>query len=290
MGQLDGKVAFITGAARGQGRSHAVVLAEEGADIIGMDILEQVPSVVSPLSTQEDLDETIRLVEKTGSRMIGVKGDVRNRADIQRAVDAGLAEFGRMDIVLANAGIFAVNLKPYGNRSEEAWKDSLDIILTGTWNTLQVVAPVLVKQGQGGAVVITSSTVGIRWITTNYDGGLDGYNAAKYAQVGMMTGYAGKLAVNNIRVNTLHPGPINTPMVANDHFVEWGAENQELMASFANALPVQSMEPIDMSRVILFLVADTGRYITGQTIVVDAGQTAIPPVGGGTLMKHPDAS
>ena len=290
MGQLDGKVAFITGAARGQGRSHAVLLAEEGADIIGLDILEQVPSVVPPMSTQEDLDETIKLVEKTGRRMIGVKGDVRNRADIQRALDLGLAEFGRLDIVLANAGIFAVNLKPFGKNSEQAWQDSLDIILTGTWNTLQLVAPIMVEQGNGGAIVITSSTVGVRWVTTNYDGGLDGYNAAKYAQVGMMTGYAGKLAEHNIRVNTLHPGPINTPMVANDHFVKWGAENGELMQSFANALPVTSMEPIDMSRVILFLVSDTGRYITGQTVVVDAGQTAVPPVGGGTLMKHPDAN
>ncbi len=127
-------------------------------------------------------------------------------------------------------------------------------------------------------------------MTTNYDGGLDGYNAAKYAQVGMMTGYAGKLAEHNIRVNTLHPGPINTPMVNNDHFVKWGDENGELMASFANALPVTSMEPIDMSRVILFLVSDTGRYITGQTVAVDAGQTSVPPVGGGTIMKHPGDS
>jgi len=288
MGQLDGKVAFITGAARGQGRSHAVLLAEEGADIIGLDICGQVSTVVSPMSTQDDLDETIALVEKTGRRMVGVKGDVRNRADIQRALDQGLAEFGRLDIVLANAGIFPVGLEPH-DRSEEAWQDSLDVILTGTWNTLQLTAPILVAQGQGGAIVITSSTVGIRWITTNYDGGFDGYNAAKYAQVGLMTGYAGRLAEHNIRVNTLHPGPVNSPMVANDHFAKWAEENTMLVESFASALPVTSMEPIDMSNVILFLVSDTGKYVTGQTVVIDAGQTSVPPAGGGTLMKHPAA-
>ncbi|MTD59116.1 mycofactocin-coupled SDR family oxidoreductase [Amycolatopsis pithecellobii] len=286
MGQLDGKVAFITGAARGQGRSHAVLLAQEGADIIGLDICEQVPTVASPMSRQKDLDETVALVEKTGRRMIGVKGDVRNRADIQRALDLGLAEFGRLDIVLANAGIYAVGLKPY-DKSEQAWQDSLDIILTGTWNTLQLTAPILVEQGQGGAIVITSSTVGVRWVTTNYDGGFDGYSAAKYGQVGMMTAYAGRLAEYNIRVNTLHPGPINTPMVANEHFAKWGEENGPLIASFASALPVTSMEPVEMSKVVLFLVSDTGRYVTGQKVVVDAGQTSVPPAGGGTLMKHP---
>jgi SDR family mycofactocin-dependent oxidoreductase len=288
MGQLDGKVAFITGVARGQGRSHALMLAEEGADIIGMDICGQVSTVASPMSTQLDLDETVALVEKTGRRMVAVKGDVRSRVDIQRALDVGLAEFGRLDIVLANAGIFAVGLRPH-TESEQAWQDSLDIILTGTWNTLQLTAPILVEQGEGGVIIITSSTVGIRWVTTNYDGGLDGYNAAKFAQVGLMTGYAGRLAQYNIRVNTLHPGPINTPMVANDHFVKWAEENPDVVASFANALPVTSMEPIEMSRVILFLVSDTGKYITGQTVAVDAGQTSVPPVGGGTIMKHPTA-
>lgn len=285
MGQLDGKVAFITGAARGQGRSHAVLLAEEGADIIGLDICEQVDTVVSPMATQEDLDETVALVEKTGRRMIGVKGDVRSRADIQRALDLGLAEFGRLDIVLANAGIFAVGLKPFVN-SEQAWQDSIDVMLTGTWNTLQLTAPILMEQGGGGSIVITSSTVGIKWITTNFDGGFDGYNAAKFAQVGMMTGYAGRLASHNIRVNTVHPTGVATPMVVNDHFQQWAQENPTFMVAFANALPVESIEPIDMSRLILFLVSDTGQYVTGQTVVIDAGQTSIPPVGGGTLIQH----
>ncbi len=285
MGQLDGKVAFITGAARGQGRSHALLLAEEGADIVGLDICEQVDTVATPMATQDDLDETVALVEKTGRRMIGVKGDVRSRPDIQRALDLGLAEFGRLDIVLANAGIFAVGLKPY-ERSEQAWQDSLDVMLTGTWNTLQLTAPILVEQGQGGVILITSSTVGIKWITTNYDGGFDGYNAAKYAQVGLMTGYAGKLAEHNIRVNSLHPTGVSTPMVVNDHFATWAAENPSFMVAFANALPVESIDAIDMSRLVLFLVSDTGKFITGQTVVIDAGQTSVPPIGGGTFIQH----
>jgi len=286
MGQLDGKVAFITGAARGQGRSHAVLFAEEGADIIGLDICEQVATVASPMATLEDLDETVALVKKTGRRMIGVQGDVRKRADIGRALDQGLAEFGRLDIVLANAGIFAGGLKPYP-RSEQAWQDSIDVILTGTWNTLQLTSPILVEQGGGGAIVITSSSVTGRWITTNYDGGIDGYNAAKCALAGLMTGYAGRLAEHDIRVNTFHPTGVSTPMVSNDFFVKWGEENPEYMASWLNALPVAAMQPIDASRVLLFLVSDAGRYITGQQIIVDAGQTTIPPLGAGTLLKHP---
>jgi SDR family mycofactocin-dependent oxidoreductase len=285
MGQLDGKVAFITGAARGQGRSHALLFAEEGADIIGLDICDQVASVVPPMSTQEDLDETVALVEKTGRRMIGVRGDIRNRADIQRALDLGLAEFGRLDIVLANAGIFAPGLKPFA-QSEQAWQDSLDINLTGTWNTLQLTAPILVEQGEGGAIVITSSSATGRWITTNFDGGVDGYNAAKYALAGLMTAYAGRLAEHNIRVNTFHPTGVTTPMVANDHFAAWVDENPTYMASWRNALPVESMQPIDASRVFLFLVSDLGRYITGQEIFVDAGQTTIPPINGGTQLSH----
>jgi SDR family mycofactocin-dependent oxidoreductase len=285
MGQLDGKVAFITGAARGQGRSHAVLLAEEGADIIGLDICSQVATVGYPMSTQEDLDETVRLVEKTGRRMVGVKGDVRNRADIQQALDQGLAEFGRLDIVLANAGIMAHGLKPY-DHSEQAWKDSIDIMLTGTWNTLQLTAPILVEQGEGGSIVITSSTVGIRWITTNYEGGYDGYNAAKYGIVGMMRGYAGRLAEHNIRVNTVHPTGVASPMVMNEHFGKFADENPMLMAAYANALPVPMIEPIDVSRLILFLVSETGQYMTGQTVAIDAGQTSVPPIGGGTAIEH----
>jgi SDR family mycofactocin-dependent oxidoreductase len=274
MGQLDGKVAFVTGAARGQGRSHAVALAEQGADIVGLDICEQIATVAYPMATQEDLDETVNLVEKTGRRMVGVKGDVRSRPDIQRALDLALAEFGRLDIVLANAGILAFGLRPF-DQSEQAFKDSLDVMLTGTWNTLQLVAPVLVDQGEGGAIVITSSSVTRQSITTNFDGGFDGYHAAKYAQVGMMTGYAGKLAEHNIRVNSFHPSGVATPMIMNDVFPRWVEENPDY--GVANALPVDWMQPAEASEVIVFLVTETGRYVTGQEVFVDAGQTLLLP-------------
>lgn len=291
MGQLDGKVAFITGAARGMGRSHAQLLAEEGADIIGLDLCEQVASVVPPMSTQDDLDETVRLVEKTGRRMVAVKGDVRRREDLQRALDLGLAEFGHLDIVLANAGIFPVLLQPIDpEESQRAWQDNLDIILTGTWNTLQLTAPLLIEQGRGGSIVITSSTVGVRWITTNFDGGFDGYGAAKYAQVGLMTAYAGRLAEHNIRVNSIHPTGTATPMVLNDHFAKWGAENPDYLAAFANALPVSSIEPRDVSQLVLHLVSDEGpgRFVTGQPVLLDAGHVTVPPIGGGTQIHHDD--
>jgi NAD(P)-dependent dehydrogenase (short-subunit alcohol dehydrogenase family) len=244
-----------------------------------------VDTVAPPMATQEDLDDTVALVEKTGRRMIGIKGDVRNRADIQRALDQGLAQFGRLDIVLANAGIFGPSLDPF-ERSEQAWQDNLDVNLTGTWNTLQLTAPILIDQGGGGAIVITSSSATGRWITTNFDGGVDGYCAAKYAMVGLMTAYAGRLAAHNIRVNTFHPTGVRTPMVANEHFSKWVDENPTYIASWTNALPVESMEPLDASKVFLFLVSDAGRFITGQQIFVDAGQTTVPPIGGGTQLHH----
>jgi SDR family mycofactocin-dependent oxidoreductase len=285
MGKLDGKVAFITGAARGQGRSHAVTLAEAGADIIGLDLCAQVDSVGYPMSTPEDLEETVRLVEKLDRRMIGLQGDVRDRASIQRVVDAGMAEFGHIDILLANAGIMAHGIEPY-DKSEQAFKDSVDIMLTGTWNTLQLIAPIMVEAGNGGAIVLTSSTVGLRWVTTNYDGGYDGYGAAKYALVGLMRAYAGRLAEHSIRVNTIHPTGVASPMVMNEHFGTFAEQNPLLMQAYANALPVAMIEPVDVSRVILFLVSDEGRFTTGQTIGIDAGQMTVPPIGGGTEIAH----
>jgi SDR family mycofactocin-dependent oxidoreductase len=276
MGQLDGKVAFITGAARGQGRSHAITLAEEGADIIGLDLCDQVASVGYPMSTEDDLEETVRLVEKTGRRMVGVKGDVRSRADIKAALDAGLAAFGHLDIVLANAGIMAHGVEPY-EHSEQAWQDSLDIMLTGTWNTLQLTAPILVEAGHGGAIIITSSTVGLRFITTNYDGGYDGYGAAKYALVGLMRAYAGRLAEHSIRVNTIHPTGVASPMVVNEAFGRFVQEFPQIAENLQNPLPVPNggmLLPEDVTNTIMHLVSAAGQYITGQTVVVDAGFTA----------------
>jgi SDR family mycofactocin-dependent oxidoreductase len=282
MGKLDGKVVFITGAARGQGRSHAVLLAEEGADIIGIDICEQVPTVGYPMATQDDLDETVCLVEKTGRRMYAAKADVRDQAELKAAFEAGFAEFGRIDVVLANAGVMDFQIKPYPN-SEQAWKDSIDIMLTGVWNTLQATVPKLIEQNEGGSIIITASTAGTRVVTTNFDGGVDGYNAAKHGLKALMTGYAGKLAPLNIRVNSVHPTAVSTPMVVNEFFGEWAQHEPEILAAYTNAMPVINIEAIDVSRAVLFLVSDDGRYITGHALVIDGGQTTVST--GGTALQ-----
>jgi SDR family mycofactocin-dependent oxidoreductase len=275
MGKLDGKVAYITGAARGQGRSHAVLLAEEGADIIGVDICEDIDTCYYPLATEEDLEETVNLVEKTGRRMIGRKADVRNRSELQAALDEGLAEFGRLDIVAANAGISNFQMQPY-ERSEEAWQVGIDVCLTGVWNTLQVTAPAIIAGERGGAIVITASTAGTRVSTTNFDGGFDSYTAAKSAIVGLMRSYAGRLGRHGIRVNTIHPTSTNTALGHDPRFKVWADQETEIYNSeFNHVLPVMSVEPIDISNGILYLVSDDGRYVTGQTLHVDAGNSTV---------------
>lgn len=274
MGQLQGKVAFITGAARGQGRAHAAALAARGADIIGIDICAQLDTVAYPMATSLDLDETVRLVEKHDRRMLGLRADVRNLAALRSAVDDGLAEFGRIDIVVANAGIMAHSLPPYHN-SEQAWQDSIDTMLTGVWNTLQATVPHLIDGGRGGSIVITSSAAGLRAQTTERSGGADGYFAAKFGVMGLMKAYAGALAEHSIRVNSLHPCGVNTPMIANDFFPAWIQAHPKTAASAINALPVGLVEPSDVSNALLYLVGESGRYVTGLAMSVDAGLTTV---------------
>jgi SDR family mycofactocin-dependent oxidoreductase len=274
MGQLDGKVAFITGAARGQGRSHAEALAAEGADIVGIDICAQLETVAYPMATPEDLDETVALVEKHGRRMLARRADVRDLSAVRSAVEEGVAEFGRLDIVVANAGIMAHSLPPYPN-SERAWKDSIDTMLTGVWNTLQATVPHLIGGGRGGSIVITSSSAGLRAQTTERSGGADGYFAAKFGVIGLVKAYAGALAEHNIRVNSLHTTGVNTPMVVNDFFPAWIEAHPKTAANVVNALPVQLVEVSDVSNALLFLVCDTGRYVTGLEMTVDAGLTTV---------------
>jgi len=274
MGKLDGKVAFITGAARGQGRSHAVMLASEGADIIGVDICRQMDSVPYPLATPEELEETVRLVEKTGRRMVSSHVDVRDFDALERAVADGVAELGGLDIVLANAGALTFALSGADMaHSRRAFRDGIDVLLFGVWNTLQVTVPRLVEQGRGGSIVITSSSVGLRTPPTNGHGGSDSYFAAKHAVVGLMRAYANSLGPHRIRVNTVHPTGVLTPMIANEFFVGYMEENPDAATRLVNALPVEAVEPEDISRAILFLVSDDGRYVTGSTFTVDAGVT-----------------
>ena len=266
MGELDGKVAFITGAARGQGRAHAVKLASEGASIIAVDLCDQIASVPYPLATAEDLAATVKLVEDTGARIVAREADVRDRAALKAALKEGIAELGRLDIVVANAGIAPM-------ADETAWQDVIDVNLTGVYHTVDVAMRPLIKQGQGGSIVLTSSVAGLVGIGAPVAGSL-GYTVAKHGVVGLMRAYANFLAAFNIRVNSVHPAGVNTPMIDNEFTRSWldGLAQQNLGGpDMSNALPVQTLEPEDIANAVYFLVSEAGRYITGVTLPVDAG-------------------
>jgi SDR family mycofactocin-dependent oxidoreductase len=270
MGALEGKVALITGAARGQGRAHAELLAEEGADIIAVDICRQLDTVHYPMSTPEDLAETVRLVEKTGRRIIARQVDVRDYDAFDTAVTEAVADIGCLDVVVANAGVMTQSLVPHTLNRQE-WRDGIDVMLTGTWNTLQITAPMLIEGGRGGSIVIISSVSGLRPMYTDLSGGFDSYVAAKSGVVGLARAYAAGLAEHSIRVNTVHPTGCDTPMVVNDFFPAYMQENVKTAHAFQNTLPVQMVDPIDVSRAVLYLVGESGRYITGTALPVDAG-------------------
>jgi SDR family mycofactocin-dependent oxidoreductase len=274
-GRVAGKVAFITGAARSQGRSHALRLAQEGADIIAVDIAGPVPSIeMYPPATEEDLAETVRLVEALDRRIVATKADVRDTAALKAAVDDGVAQLGRLDIVLANAGVFEI--QPALEVTDDAWREMIDINLTGVWNTCKVALPHLIDGGRGGAIVLTSSTAGLKGTPNTIH-----YTAAKHGVVGIMRTLANEFAQHSIRVNSVHPTGVDTVMIQNPK--TWGLfdpaephpsrETAQPIFQSTNALPVPWVEPVDISNAILFLVSDEARYITGVTLPVDAGYT-----------------
>jgi SDR family mycofactocin-dependent oxidoreductase len=272
--QFDGKVAFITGAARGQGRSHAVRFAEEGADIIAFDLCDQIDSVAYPMATPEDLDETVNLVEKTGRRIVAERGDVRDFDRLQAAVATGVAELGRVDFVLANAGI----LPAFGTQGDElrSFADAVDTLLNGVYYTIEAAVPALVEQGEGGAIVITSSTAGLRSICPTFsvrNHGFAGYHAAKHGVVGLMRYFATTLAEKNIRVNAVHPCGVATPMLLNEPVAQRMAEFSEGNIALDNLLPVPMIEAADVTEAMVYLCGQSGRYVTGISLPVDAGYT-----------------
>lgn len=267
MGELTGKVAFVTGAARGQGRAHAVKLASEGADIIALDLCDQIDSVPYPLATPDDLTATVKLVEETGARIVACQADVRDRDAVKAAVRGGTEQLGdRLDIVVANAGIAPM-------AAAGAWQDVIDVNLTGVYNTVDVAYKPMVKFGNGGSIVLTSSVAGLVGIGAPVAGSL-GYTVAKHGVVGLMRAYANFLAAFNIRVNSVHPAGVNTPMIDNEFTRSWldGLAQQNFGGpDMSNALPVQTLEPEDIANAVFFLVSEAGRYITGVTLPVDAG-------------------
>jgi SDR family mycofactocin-dependent oxidoreductase len=272
MGKLDGKVAFITGAARGQGRSHAIRLAQEGADIIAVDLCAQLESVPYPMSTEEDLAETVSQVEALDRRIVSAVADVRDAAALRGVVAEGIAQLGGVDIVLGNAGILSVS--PRTDVDQDAlFREVVDINLTGVWNTVSAAAPAMIEQGRGGAIVLTSSTQGLTGRGGEGGGALTGYSAAKHGVVGLMRSFAHWLAPHNIRVNTVHPTGVNTTMIANENIAQMMQETPEMAAALANLMPVDMIEAIDISNAIAWLVSDEARYVTGVTLPVDAGFT-----------------
>lgn len=211
MARLDGKVAFITGAARGQGRSHALKLAEEGADIIAVDLCAEVDSVKEfyPGATKEELDETVRMVEDLDRRIIATQADVRDQEALKQAVDDGVSQLGRLDIVVANAGIFTFGQDTH-EVPEQSWQDLIDVNLTGVWHTCKAATPHMMEAGNGGSVIIISSLAGFKGL-----GNVAAYTSTKHGIVGLMKVLANELGPHGIRVNTIHPNAIDTPMVKN---------------------------------------------------------------------------
>jgi SDR family mycofactocin-dependent oxidoreductase len=270
MGDLDGRVVFVTGAARGQGRSHAVMCAEQGANIVGVDICEDLDVVPYKLGTYDDLEETARLVEKTGQRMVFQKADVRDRAALQEAFDAGVQEFGHIDTVLANAGVILSNADE--RDADEALRVGIDIMLIGVWNTFQVAIPHLKARGQGGNLVATSSMAALLNLTDG-SGGSDAYNMSKLAITGLVSSYANLLAPHRIRVNAVAPTNCATPMVTdNPALFKVIEQNPNLVNAMQTALPdLPMIEPRDVSNTVLFLISEAGRAFTGSVLKVDAG-------------------
>lgn len=268
MGAFEGKIAFITGAARGQGRAHAVRLAREGAQIIAVDLCEQIDSVAYPLASPADLERTVELVRAEGAQIFAAQADVRDRTGLQAAFDAGVVAIGVPDIVIGNAGIAAMS--PDAEDEWSLWKDVIDVNLTGIFNTVEVARPSMIEAGSGGSIVLTSSTAGLAGIGVATPGSL-AYAASKHGIVGLMRTYANLLAPHSIRVNSVHPTGVNTPMIMNDFMKQLIEADPTVTEAFTNALPVPVVEAEDVTNAIVWLCSEAGRYITGVTLPVDAG-------------------
>ncbi|NUP25158.1 MAG: mycofactocin-coupled SDR family oxidoreductase [Nocardia sp.] len=273
MGRVSGKVALITGAARGIGRAQAVRLAEEGADIVALDICGPVETVIIPPATEDDLAQTVRAVEKTGARIVAATVDVRDGAALRAATDAAVNEFGALDIVCATAGI--TSSAPGLQLTEEQWRTMLDVNLTGVWQTCKATAPHLIARG-GGSMILTSSIAGLVGLV-----GVAHYTAAKHGVVGLMRSLAQELAPHGVRVNSVHPTNVDTPMIQNDMVRRSFRPDRENptreefaeAATTMNMLPIPWVEPVDIANASLFLASEEARYITAVTLPVDAGST-----------------
>jgi len=272
-GRVEGKVAFITGAARGQGRSHAVRLAAEGADIIAVDICQNFANSPALGATTADLAETADLVKNLGRRIVTAEVDVRDGAAVQAAVDSGVEQLGRLDIIAANAGIGTTGVK-LDRMSEDLWQEMIDVNLSGVWKSVKAGVPHMLAGGRGGSIILTASVAGTKaYPHTGH------YVAAKHGVVGLMRSFAVELGHHSIRVNSVHPTHVNSPMLMNEKTYRMfrpelenpGQADLEPVCRTFHMLPIPWVEVEDISNAVLFLASDEARYITGVTLPVDAG-------------------
>lgn len=273
MGRVSGKIALVTGVARGIGRAQAIRLAQEGADIVAFDLCGPVETVIIPPATPADLEETVRAVEQTGARIVSAVVDVRDGAALRAATDAAVDELGGLDIVCATAGI--TSSAPGLQLTEQQWRTMLDVNLTGVWQTCKAAAPHLIARGSG-SMILTSSIAGLRGLV-----GVAHYTAAKHGVVGLMRSLAQELAPHGVRVNSVHPTNVDTPMIQNDMVRKSFRPDREQptreefaeAARTMNMLAIPWVEPVDIANAALFLASEEARYITAVTLPVDAGST-----------------
>ncbi len=272
-GRVAGKVAFVTGAARGQGRSHAVRLAQEGADIIAIDICRGFDGSPAVASTPEELAETADMVKNLDRRIVTAEIDVRDFDALKHAVDGGVEQLGRLDIIVANAGIGTIGRR-LDKMSEDLWQEMIDVNLAGVWKTVKAGVPHLLAGGRGGSVIMTSSVAGLKaYPHTGH------YTAAKHGVVGLMRTFAVELGQHSIRVNSVHPTHVNSPMLMNEQTYRMfrpdlqnpGPDDLAPICRTFHMMPIPWVETEDISNAVLFLASDEARYITGVTLPVDAG-------------------
>jgi SDR family mycofactocin-dependent oxidoreductase len=270
MGSLNGRVALITGAARGMGRTHAVRLAEAGADIIAIDVCRQIQSVTVPMSTEDDLNETAELVRRAGCRVVCGVADVRDRRVLRSCVERGVAELGRLDVVVANAGIWTVGPEQPADddRRTQMWNDVLGVNLTGAWNTIEVCAPIMIGFGHGGSIVVISSTAALQTVS-NDDLAFTAYTVSKVALVGLMKMSASDLAQHAIRVNAVHPSGVETPLTSNAVVDDYFARHPALSAHVDQAY--SNVDASAIADAVAFLASDQSRHISGVSLPVDDG-------------------
>lgn len=264
-GRLEGRVALISGAARGQGRALAVRLAQEGAAIIAFDVCGQLPTIRYPLATPDDLDETARAVEEVGGRILIFQADVRDLEALERVVSSGVQAFGRLDIICANAGVVSYVDNGW-SMDEDAWDEVIGINLTGVWKTLKAAIPAMIAAGNGGSIIVTSSVAGLKgWP------GIPHYAAAKSGAVGLMRSLAVELGPYSIRINSVHPGNTETPMVEGIRNLLGEGGPTDTGGRGRGVLPVEMMDAVDVANAVLWLASDEARYVTGISVPIDAG-------------------